>query len=90
MSRPWRGRGLRMFKLEIDEELLNKFEETFCYASALGVRIRVRTLVSAVREAFLRGSLQMFDELVELRKIYGGTIYLTESGVEFAEVEKVE
>jgi len=80
-----RKNELRTFRLEIEKEILEKVENTFCKVKVEDVVVNVRTLTSVCREAFLRGMLQMIEEQMALRKEFGFSLYLKESGIGFAE-----
>ena len=76
----------RTFRIDVDKELLDKVEEQFCFAQAMGETVRVRSLTSVCTEAFIIGILHMIDELSALREKFGLQVYLKPRGIGFAEL----
>ncbi len=52
----------------VEEDVVKKAEELLCYAEINGQRVRIRSLASLVREAFLRGLKEMVEEERSLRE----------------------
>jgi len=78
--------GFRTVRFDIEEDLIKKIEDGFCFAVIENERVKVRHLSSVIREAILRGLKSMIVEQIELRKIYNtDLIFLTEGGVLFGD-----
>ena len=77
---------LRTIRYQLEEDLVKKAEEVFCYTEVEGVRIKVRHLNSVIREAILRGLKVMVVEQKYLRKLYNtDQVFLSETGMLFPE-----
>ena len=78
--------GFRTVRFDIEDDLITKIEEVFCYATVVDEKLKVRHLSNVIREAVLRGFKAMVAEQKELRKIYNTDfVFLIEGGVLFAE-----
>ena len=80
---------IRTLRIEVEEDIVKKVEEQFCFAHVKGESSKIRTISSVAREAFLRGIIQMSMELKELRKKHGPDIYLDDGGVNFAGLKEL-
>jgi len=79
-------KGFRTVRFDIEEDLIKKIEEGFCYATIEEERLKVRDLTSVIREAAYRGFKAMIVEQMELRKVYNtDLIFLTDGGVLFGD-----
>ena len=76
----------RTFRIDVNEELLRMVEEQFCFICWKGEMIRVRSLTSVCKEAFLTGIVRMTSELEALREKFGDQVYLKARGIGFAEL----
>jgi len=67
----------------IDSRVVDLTEEIFCYRVVEGEKVRMRSLSSVAREAFLRGLRLMIEEKKKLDEVFGRNVLLTEEGYEF-------
>ena len=79
-------KGFRTVRFDIEEDLIKKIEEGFCFATIEDERLKVRDLTSVIREAAFRGFKAMIAEQMELRKVYKtDLLFLTDGGILFGD-----